>query len=87
MERSEGYSRLMHRISVRLVVLFCLVMGLAPFRPEPHLVKCYNTWMDPAQAWTNGHTWDVLFHGAPFILLIVVLVAKYRHRKSTQESS
>ena len=71
--------------NLKMVLFFCLLLGLAPFFPEPHLwgkirwVACGAVGMGPMD-WA-----DLLWHGAPWILLIrlgVLAVQKRRKNKA-----
>ena len=77
----------MRFLNVRLLLLLCLTLGLAPYRPEPQLVKCYRVFVDPNQPWEGAHTLDLLFHGIPWILLIAALVARYRARNASPDQT
>jgi len=57
-----------------ILVVCCLTLGLAPFRPEPHLwgkLKWLAGGGDGMQLMDYG---DLLLHGAPWIALIVSLI-------------
>lgn len=55
-----------------LPLLFCVTLGLAPFRPEPHLVGKLR-WVAGGADGMGLMDWgDLAMHGAPFVLLIVV---------------
>lgn len=59
-----------------LVVLLCLTLGLAPFVPEPHI------WEKLKLLVAGGLTqpvdmFDLLLHGAPFLLLLAKLVRAF----------
>lgn len=55
---------------IRLILLLCATLGLAPFVPEPHVWDKLR-WVAggavgmPAIAW-----FDLAMHGAPWVLLI-----------------
>ncbi|MGL1902016.1 MAG: hypothetical protein OCC49_07775 [Fibrobacterales bacterium] len=58
------------------VILLCATLGLAPFMPEPHLVEKVR-WIIEGYHQLQPMDWfDVLFHGAPWILLIRLTVKK-----------
>jgi hypothetical protein len=55
-------------------VMLCLTLGLAPFRPEPHLVGKLR-WVAGGAVGMSPLDWgDLLMHGAPFVLLLGVAV-------------
>jgi hypothetical protein len=63
----------LHRIPWSLVIIACLTLGLAPFRP-PHIVE-------KLQMLARGDLvrlidwFDLLFHGTPWLLLIGKVIA------------
>lgn len=59
--------------SLILIILACLLLGLAPFTPEPHiwekLKMLFNgTLVRPMDIF------DLLLHGTPFVVLVLKLV-------------
>ncbi len=59
-------------IPLSVLVLACLLLGLAPFSPEPHVweklkMLAGGTLVKPIDIF------DLLLHGAPFVLLAVKL--------------
>lgn len=60
----------------KFVIMFCLTLGLAPFFPEPHLFGKIR-WLAGG---ANGMKWldwfDLFWHGAPWVLLLRLLVLK-----------
>lgn len=68
-------------IPLWLVAVLCLTLGLAPFRPEPHL------W-EKAKMLASGtltapiDVLDMAFHAAPWVLLALKLATSARmHRR------
>lgn len=64
------------RLPTSLLILAALFMGLAPFVPEPHLVEklrmlARGTLRRPIDIF------DLVFHSAPLILLILKVVRHY----------
>jgi len=55
-----------------LLIVLCLTLGLAPFRPEPHLWEKLGMLVD-GQLVRPIDIFDFLLHGTPWILLIVKL--------------
>lgn len=56
-----------------LALFACLVIGLAPFYPEPHLLKQLNNF----QAGRLNQLldiFDVFMHGAPFLYLLYLMI-------------
>ncbi len=59
-------------VSLPVIVMACLLLGLAPFFPEPHIweklkMLAAGTLRKPIDIF------DLLFHGAPFVVLIMKL--------------
>lgn len=64
----------------KFIIILCLTLGLAPFFPEPHLWGKIR-WISGGAVGMEFKDWfDVLFHGAPFLLLfrklLLVLIKK-----------
>ena len=68
----------------KMVLVFCLLLGLAPFFPEPHIWGKIR-WVAGGAVGMGTMDWlDLLWHGAPWILLIrlgVLTVQKRRKNK------
>lgn len=70
--------RWISEISWPIVILLCLTLGLAPFNP-PHLVE-------KIQMLVKGRLvrpidwFDLLLHGAPWLLLILKGIFSIKHR-------
>ena len=52
-----------------MAVLFSLTLGLAPFKPEPHIVGKIRWVMGGARGMKPMDYFDLFLHGAPFIFL------------------
>ena len=59
-----------------LIILLCVVLGLAPFFPEPHLWGKIKWVMGGAVGMASMDWLDLIWHGFPFILLIRLLFVK-----------
>lgn len=60
----------------KIVLLFCLTLGLAPFFPEPHIWGKLK-WIAGGAVGMQAMDWfDTLFHGIPWLLLIRVAILK-----------
>lgn len=81
----EQISKLSALNSFRFVGMLCLLLGLAPFFPEPHLWGKIR-WVAGGALGMGAMDWlDLLWHGAPWILLIrlgVLSVQKRRKNKA-----
>ena len=64
----------------KLVLMICLTLGLAPFFPEPHIWGKIR-WIAGGAVGMGGMDWfDVVLHGAPWLLLIRILLLKLLKR-------
>jgi len=60
-----------------LLALFAsLTLGLAPFYPEPHIVGKIRWVIGGANGMSAMDWLDLAMHGAPWVVLIVLLVRK-----------
>lgn len=60
----------------KIVVFFCLTLGLAPFVPEPHIWGKLR-WISGGAVGMKSMDWlDTLFHGLPWLLLIRIITLK-----------
>lgn len=53
----------------RLVILWTLTLGLAPFFPEPHIVGKVRWILGGAKGMELMDWFDFVFHGIPWVLL------------------
>ena len=60
-------------IPLAVVALACLLLGLAPFTPEPHVWEKLKMLADGTLA-KPLDIFDLLLHGAPFVVLILKLL-------------
>ena len=68
---------LIQSMPVWVLVILCLTLGLAPFVPEPHIWEKLK--MLAAGTLTRPiDIFDLLLHGAPFVLLLLRLIAGLR---------
>ncbi len=52
------------------VILFALLLGLAPFRPEPHVVEKLRMLFD-GTLHRPIDIFDLFLHGTPWVLLVL----------------
>jgi len=62
----------------RFVTILCVVIGLAPFYPEPHIWGKLKWIAGGAQGMKVEDFIDVAIHLAPFLLLIRIVYRKFR---------
>lgn len=60
-----------------LLVAACLTLGLAPFRPQPHVVEKLGMLADGTLT-APLDVFDLLLHGTPWLLLVLRGVAAAR---------
>ncbi|MCP4994194.1 MAG: RND transporter [Gammaproteobacteria bacterium] len=60
-------------IPLIILVLACLLLGLAPFVPEPHIWEKLKMLISGTLT-RPIDIFDLILHGAPFVLLILKLV-------------
>ena len=65
---------LLNKIPLSLLIVLCLTLGLAPFTPEPHLWEKLKL-LAAAELVRPVDMFDLLLHGAPWILLILKLAS------------
>jgi|TARA_R110002110_G_scaffold307631_4_gene521278 hypothetical protein len=60
----------------KIIILLCLILGLAPYSPEPHIWGKLK-WIAGGATGMKFTDWfDILLHGTPFILLIRIIFIK-----------
>lgn len=60
----------------KLVIMACLLLGLAPFVPEPHLLGKLR-WVAGGAIGMQPLDWfDLAWHGLPWVLLLRLLLLK-----------
>ena len=60
---------LFERIPLSLLIVLCLTLGLAPFTPEPHVWQKLRM-LASGELTEALDIFDLLLHGAPWLLLI-----------------
>jgi hypothetical protein len=60
--------RWLDRVPLLGLLLLAVVLGLAPFRPEPHVVQKLRLLADGALQ-RPVDVFDLLWHGVPFLLV------------------
>lgn len=67
------FMRWLDSIPLHMLVMATIMLGLAPFVPEPHLFEKVKMLLDGSLA-KPIDIFDLLMHGAPAILLTIRLV-------------
>lgn len=62
-------NHLFKRIPLSILIVLCLTLGLAPFAPEPHLWEKLKMLL-AGELVEALDIFDLLLHGAPWLLLI-----------------
>jgi len=65
--------------NLKIIILLCLTLGLAPFFPEPHIWGKIKWIFGGGIGMTLLDWFDLFFHGFPFILLIRLLILRVKH--------
>lgn len=60
-------------IPMTVILLLCVLLGLAPFVPEPHIVEKLRM-LSQGNLKKPLDIFDLLYHSVPFILLIIKLI-------------
>ena len=60
----------------KIMLLLCLILGLAPYFPEPHILGKVKWILGGATGMKPMDWFDILLHGFPFVLLIRLLAIK-----------
>ncbi len=66
----------------KIVILLYLMLGLAPFFPEPHIWGKLRWIMGGANGMAFQDWFDTFFHGLPFVLLIRLVILKVGSKSS-----
>ena len=61
------------------VILFALLLGLAPFRPEPHVVEKLRMLFD-GTLHRPIDIFDLILHGAPWVVLVLKGIREMKRR-------
>lgn len=60
-------------LSLPLILIACLLLGLSPFTPEPHVWQKLKMLADGSLI-RPLDIFDLFLHGAPFVVLVLKLV-------------
>lgn len=66
---------MLKNIEYKSLILFSVILGLAPFLPEPHLFQKLTMLM-AGTLHKPIDIFDLLFHSAPIILLLVKFITE-----------
>lgn len=70
--------------NLQTAILLCLTLGLAPYFPEPHIWGKLK-WVAGGAVGMQTMDWlDLIMHGIPWIILIVVLIQKIAVRQTAE---
>ena len=73
--------KLFDKMPLSLLIVLCLTLGLAPFRPEPHLWQKLGM-LAAGELVRPIDIFDLLLHSAPWALLVVKLFLLREPRES-----
>ena len=71
--------------NLRVILILCLTLGLAPYFPEPHIWGKIKWIWGGAVGMKPMDFFDFVFHGAPFFLLIRYLAVTLRRRRNKEQ--
>lgn len=63
---------LLNRIPLSILIALCLLLGLAPFVPEPHVWEKLKM-LASGDLTEPLDMFDLLLHGTPWVLLVIKL--------------
>ena len=69
-----------NQIPLAPLIILTLFLGFAPFVPEPHLQEKFRLLMQGSLK-KPLDIFDLLMHGAPFVLLTLRLITSFIFRK------
>ncbi len=67
-------------ITIPIALVLCLTLGLAPFFPEPHIWGKLKWIVGGANGMKLIDWGDILLHGSPWILLLILVIAKLKNK-------
>jgi len=65
------------KLPLGVLVIACLLLGLAPLAPEPHVWQKLKMLADGTLT-APIDIFDLFLHGAPWVILLMKLYRKYR---------
>ena len=79
-DAGEQNMNFLESLSWTTLIALALILGLAPFTPEPHI------WEKLKMLWAGNLTapidiFDLLLHGAPWLLLALKAMSHLRHKE------
>jgi len=75
---------LFNRIPLSLLIVLCLMLGLAPFTPEPHLWEKLKM-LASGELNQPIDIFDLLLHGTPWLLLVIKLALPQASKPNNSE--
>lgn len=69
------------KTKILFALVACLTLGLAPFRPEPHIWGKLKWIAGGAKGMGIMDYWDTLLHGLPWLFLSYFLIVALLKRK------
>ncbi|TXC76216.1 hypothetical protein [Luteibaculum oceani] len=61
-----------------VIVMLCLTLGLAPYKPEPHIWGKLKWVWGGANGMEAMDFFDLLMHGTPWLLLLGWIIVKVK---------
>ena len=69
-------------LDLKIAIVLCLTLGLAPFTPEPHIWGKLKWIMGGAKGMQGLDWFDVVLHGFPFVLLLILIILKIKPKQN-----
>ena len=74
-------SNILAKLNWPIIFALCLTLGLAPFKPAPHVWEKLNMLVDGALS-APADIFDLCLHGAPWVLLSLKIIVHVLGRKT-----
>jgi len=76
--------RWINSLSWPIVIVLALMLGLAPFKPEPHVVEKL-TMLFSGNLVKPIDIFDLFLHGTPWVILILKIITLFQTNKESDE--
>ena len=76
--------RWINSLSWPVVILLALMLGLAPFKPEPHVIEKL-TMLFNGELVKPIDIFDLFLHGTPWVILILKITTLFSKQQQSDE--
>ena len=73
--------------NIFIALIASLTLGLAPFRPEPHIVGKLRWVLGGGDGMALADYGDLLMHGLPWLFLIYFILKKFTKSKTVENKT